>query len=187
MPVIVGLRAYAKGGKDELARALIDVAQFERKAFADILRDAVYALNPLISHGHRLRDLVDHAGWDEAKKVPEVRCLLQRGGTEMGRETLGWDVWLNALWPSLQAGKRYVITDVRFRNEAQRIKDNGGEVWQIIRPGYGPVNDHPSETELDGWPFDVVISNTQGIRELHQTALWTLYNHFPDLAHQRAS
>jgi hypothetical protein len=39
------------------------------------------------------------------------------------------------------------FTDLRYPNEAQRILDLGGEVWEIIRPGLSS-DGHASETPL---------------------------------------
>ena len=58
------------------------------------------------------------------------------------------------------------MTDVRFPNEAQRIKDLGGVVWRVKRPGVGPANYHESETALDDWPFDAVLENDGNLVDL---------------------
>lgn len=80
-----------------------------------------------------------------------------------------------------------VIPDVRFKNEAQMIKDFGGEVWKVERYNteiifdrrrigidLGLVNkkilyidpsrdsNHPSETDLDNYKFDRVLSAESG-------------------------
>ncbi len=60
----------------------------------------------------------------------------------------------------------WVITDVRFPNEAQAIKEKGGYVIRIDRPGVKPINDHPSETSLDTWKFDYKIDNVSDIVSL---------------------
>lgn len=51
-----------------------------------------------------------------------------------------------------------LITDCRFENEAQRIRDLGGQVWKIEREGAGAGN-HASEQELPGELIDLVIDN----------------------------
>ncbi len=51
------------------------------------------------------------------------------------------------------------FSDCRFPNEAAAIRDRGGEMWRIDRPGTAPVNAHPSETALDGFNFDRHIDN----------------------------
>jgi hypothetical protein len=62
----------------------------------------------------------------------------------------------------------WIITDVRFPNEAQAIKDRGGIVIRIERPG-GESHcggAHASETALDTYNFDYVIDNEGDIDEL---------------------
>jgi hypothetical protein len=172
---------------------------FERIAFADVLRDIAYAIDPHVFApiegvpyepgpidegvspfiGHyapepagfyaRLTNIIDAWGWDYAKNnVPDVRRLLQRLGTEAGRDILGENIWVDTAF-SRAAGGRLVVTDVRFPNEAQGIRDRGGLVIRIERPGVGPRNDHPSETSLIGYAFDHVIDNSGSIEDLHES------------------
>lgn len=58
-----------------------------------------------------------------------------------------------------------VITDVRFPNEAKRIKDLGGQIWKIERVGAG-AGEHASEQELDGDLINWVIDNNEDISGL---------------------
>jgi hypothetical protein len=60
----------------------------------------------------------------------------------------------------------WIITDTRFPNEAQAIKDAGGIIIRVTRPGIGPVNDHPSETGLNQWKFDYEIQNDGTLENL---------------------
>jgi hypothetical protein len=63
----------------------------------------------------------------------------------------------------------WIITDVRFSNEAEVIKDKQGIIIRIDRPGGKPVNDHPSETSLDKWNFDYKIANVSDLFSLKAT------------------
>lgn len=164
-PQIIGLMGYAQVGKDTAAATLV-ADGYERIAFADALRDMLYALNPIIrgdgichDHGVRLQSVVNHAGWEKAKQSPEVRALLQRLGTEAGREVLGQNIWVRTAMEKAKPGGKYVITDVRFPNEADAIRAAGGQLVRIMRPGFGPVNNHPSETALDGVEAEYTIVN----------------------------
>lgn len=62
----------------------------------------------------------------------------------------------------------WVITDVRFENEAKAIKNKKGIIIRIDRPGVIPVNDHASEIELDHWNFDYKIANTSDLSDLKE-------------------
>lgn len=171
MTRIIALSGYAQSGKDTVAKCLREDG-WERIAFADALREAVYTLNPIVFQTPglgtvRIQDIVDNKSWDYAKTTePEVRRLLQAMGTEVGRALLGDDVWVEIALRKITEGGKYVITDCRFPNEAAAVRRLGGEVWRIQRPGYEPVNAHPSETALDGYEFDTVISNHRTIHEL---------------------
>lgn len=68
-----------------------------------------------------------------------------------------------------------VIADVRFKNEMEIIKREGGKVIKVVRPGYtGAVGiaNHPSEEEQKSIPdeaFDYVLYNDEpGLSALHK-------------------
>jgi hypothetical protein len=172
--MIIGLSGYARSGKDEAAKALIE-AGFIRLAFADKLREVLYALNPYVvddtGYEHvNLQTVIDDYGWDGYKETPwgsEIRRLIQRLGTEAGRQTLWDSIWVDATMNQIVPGQNYVITDVRFPNEANAVKQAGGRVWRIERPGVGPANTHASEVSLDDWDFDIVVANDVTIEEYH--------------------
>jgi hypothetical protein len=113
------------------------------------------------------------------------REFLQRFGTEACRETFWDSFWIDLVLPD---PKRYdeedksdrydelleerfpgydllVVTDVRFPNEAKRIKHLGGEVWEIIRPGVS-AGIHASEHPLPRDLVDVTIVNDGTILDL---------------------
>ncbi|MFF3249700.1 hypothetical protein ACFYWP_01490 [Actinacidiphila glaucinigra] len=176
--LIVGLSGYSRAGKNEAAQALTGRG-WRQVAFADKLREFLYALDPLIpgayGAGHlRLRKLVDSTGWDYAKtSYPEVRALLQRAGTEAGRRVLGANVWVNALFDSHQDAPALVVTDVRFPNEARAVQDRGGLLIRVERPGVGPLRNkygavHESEVAIDDWDFDHVLTNDGTVGDLHE-------------------
>jgi hypothetical protein len=61
---------------------------------------------------------------------------------------------------------KWIVTDVRFPNEAKAIKDRGGIIIRVDRPGIKPINPHPSETALDNWEFDYKIANVSDFKAL---------------------
>jgi hypothetical protein len=171
--VIIAVSGFAQTGKDLIGSILVERG-FKRLAFADVLRSCLYAFDPLVisNFGYTsVRTLVDCVGWEEAKAhQPEspwsIRRYLQRLGTEVGREILGYDTWVRAAVEQMEPGVSYVITDPRFKNEADFVRENGGLVIRVNRPGYGPINDHPSETELVDYPFDMTFENDGTIDDL---------------------
>jgi len=172
---VIGLSGYGRTGKDEVAKILVEQHGYIRVAFADILRAAVYALNPYVCLDddlaalgvYRLQELVDADGWDYVKvEYPEVRRLLQVMGTEVGRGLIGDNVWVDTAFRGLSVSRKYVFTDCRFVNEAEAIQARGGRVIRITRPGVGPVNSHASEVALDGFTFSDRIENDGTLRDL---------------------
>jgi hypothetical protein len=113
---------------------------------------------------------VESWGWEQAKTIPEVRILLQRFGTEAGRELHGEDVWISKTLDNLPDGSKVVIPDVRYPNEADAIRASGGTVVRIERPGYASVNSHISESAMDDYSFDGVILNDKDVESLREEA-----------------
>lgn len=111
-----------------------------------------------------------------------VRQFLQELGTDGLRNGLHPNVWVNALMADYTGMydidtdrttyPNWIITDVRFPNEAQAIKDQGGIILRIDRPGVKPTNNHPSEVSLDDWEFDYKIMNGSDIVSL----MFTVHN-----------
>jgi len=104
--------------------------------------------------------------WDSFKKEPMVvRDLLQKLGTEALRNNLHPDVWINALFNDPEfITQKWLITDVRFNNEAQAIKDREGILLRVesnLKTG-----SHVSETELDDATFDFIIDNRGTLEQL---------------------
>lgn len=116
-------------------------------------------------------------------KMMSVRELLQKLGTDAIRNGLHPNAWVNAAMAGYKPTivgydgngspvselPHWIFTDCRFPNEAQAVKDRGGVVIRVDRPGVGPVNDHPSETALDDWDFDYKIANVSDLESLKYT------------------
>jgi len=112
-------------------------------------------------------------------RLMSVRDFLQKLGTDALRTGLHTNVWVNALmadYKLIEYGDdeqghypNWIITDVRFPNEAQAIKDKGGIIIRVDRTGGKPINNHLSEIGLDGWKFDYKIANVSGIFELKES------------------
>jgi hypothetical protein len=116
-------------------------------------------------------------------KTNETRCLLQREGTEQGRNIYGADIWLRYLenWINVyqQRGiQAVVVPDVRFRNELDYIHKRGGFIIRVdakTRNDMRLLNEskgdpkiykrlalHQSECDLDALSndkFDFILNN----------------------------
>lgn len=167
--MIIGLSGVAQSGKDTVAELLVLNYSFKRLAFADGIKESLYRLNPVVpvfEHHAPLQLIVDEKGWDYAKGFNLVREWLQRMGTEVGREMFGEDIWVDQAFKQVEPDQRFVFTDVRFPNEARRIKEHGGIMWRINRHNHGAVNDHISEHAMDNFMFDHVIYNDGSLDDL---------------------
>lgn len=164
-PKIIGLTGYARTGKDTVAKTLLDEYGFKRVAFADKLREFVLAINPILASGRRLSEEIDFVGWEIAKGQAEARRLLQETGLTV-RKFFGEDSWVNLAFSGMNPTDSIVVTDVRFKNEADKIRHLGGVVWRVERPGVGPVNSHISESQMDGYSYDAIINNDGSLDDL---------------------
>ena len=167
--LLIGLSGFARSGKDTVAGMLMGVHGFDNIAFANKIKDLLYQTNPLVwvGEGYTLyvQDIVDDIGWEDAKAVKDVRRLLQKTGVA-ARDLFGESFWIDQVLGGLDLNKKYVITDVRFNNEADKIKSLGGQLWRINRPGVGPANSHVSENGMTDYPFDAVIENDKDMQRL---------------------
>ena len=164
--MIIGLSGYAQSGKDSTAELLCLNYGYTRLAFADPMRQALMIINPRLDSITRVSDFVGDYGWDVAKKNPEVRRLLQVLGTDFGRKMLGDDVWINIALSGIKSEDKIVISDVRYPNEAQAIKNLSGSLWRINRHNHSAVNGHTSEHAMDNYMFNHVIYNDGTLDDL---------------------
>lgn len=178
---LIGLTGYAQSGKDTFASILVEKYGYSRIAFADKIRDFLYGINPMVacSPTGYLQDLVNLVGWDKAKQEPQVRRLLQDLGIS-ARELIDEDLWVSAALGNVNPTDRVVITDVRFENEAATIKSLGGQLWRVKRAGVGPVNNHVSESELDGYKVDQIFVNNGTLEDLEVLITTRMRNAFPE-------
>lgn len=173
----MGIAGRARSGKDTAAGLLVAEYGFTRVAFADPLKDALVALDPVVvaSNGRtaRLRDVLDvFGGWEGVKGhslwAPVVRALMQDFGDAV-RGHVGVDVWRDAavarVHGVLGSGGRVVVSDVRYPNEFEAVRGLGGVMVRVVRggvssvagaSGVGPAAGgpaagvgHPSECALD--------------------------------------
>ncbi len=101
-----------------------------------------------------------------------VRRILQWWGTEYRREQ-DPDYWTKA-WgrkvSEYDVEQMYLLVDdVRFMNELQVIKEHGGLIIKIDRPGFDGANNHASETSLDDYTdWDGKILNDGTLQEFER-------------------
>ena len=170
--MIIGLSGYARSGKDTVANYLVENYGFTKVAFADPMRDALYALNPKIDYDLRLQEVIDFWGWEgykESEHGTEIRELLQRMGTEAGRDQFGQDFWVDQAMKRASHYDKVVLSDVRFPNELEAIRKAEGVSWRVHRDGTLAANRHASETALDDAQFDLHLMNNEDVESLYKT------------------
>lgn len=164
MHQLIGLTGYARSGKDSVAERLPYHAPV---ALADPIRRALLTLDPLLPGGVRLSEALEavNGDWNALKEDPvlgdEVRRLPQAMGTEVGRNQIGQTLWLDKAderigWLSPSP---VVVTDIRFPDEARWLKDRGGLIIKVTRPGVGPANGHISEAGIPEHMIDAHVLN----------------------------
>jgi hypothetical protein len=179
---IIALSGFARSGKDEAAKVLVEEFGFTQVAFADKLREVLYALNPMVGvEGEPyeggldyigVQDVIDKYGWGGYKETEygrEIRRLLQRLGTEAGRQTLWDSIWIDAALTGLAPDARVCIGDCRFKNEAEAVRERGGKIVRVTRHGVGPANDHISEHALDDFDFDHYLNNNGSLDDYRRS------------------
>lgn len=147
------------------------------------------------------------------KEILTPRKLLQLLGTECGREIIHPNIWVNSVFADYRRSLRnvknvpttgmrtsmlqadypdWIITDVRFPNEANAIKQKDSIIIRVnrslesqvitsakekynidvsnalIKETFNELRkfEHPSESALDNYKFDYVIDNNGTIEEL---------------------
>ena len=169
MALVVALVGPAGAGKDSIADVLTKQFDFERLAFADPLKKAcqeVFQLSDAQLHDREEKERTDPF-WHRSP-----RELFQEIGTLL--KTIDEDIWVSSLLrqaDALVANKKdVVVTDCRYANEAQALRDKYTAI--IVRVGRadntaGTVHcEHTSETEQHSINADFTVCNDGTLEDL---------------------
>ena len=170
--MIVGLRGHKGSGRGTIAAYLMKQHGFERRAFADPLKKSIAATLDIPYHE------IDKYKNDQEVYIT-VSKLWETDGMETERSikfgtyikdyaeawkrVLGEDIWVNQVLPvdGYYAGKKIVIPDIHFPNEASRIHDLGGFVAKVALPGLDrSYVDHTADV-------DYLLYHTRETRDLY--------------------
>jgi len=201
--MIVGVCGFIGSGKDTIADYLVNVHEFRRESFANTLKDACAAvfgwdrtmLEGRTKQSREWRDQVDEWWSRRLDMAITPRWILQQWGTEVCRRGFHDDIWIASLENKLRHSRDdIVISDCRFPNEIQAIRDQGGIVIRVVRgpepkwyddavcmnrgsdqnPGWTLAQDrmikldiHASETAWVGTRFDAVLDNNDTLDQLY--------------------
>lgn len=170
-PPLVGMMGRARAGKDTVAHRLVTDHGFRRYAFADALKEVALQADPIVTpldtvgRSVRLSEVVAAVGWEGAKEHREVRRTLQALGVAV--RSVDPFFWVSAVMDEVEHRTGpVVITDVRFPNEAATIRDAGGVLVRVIRPGQDASDQHVSETALNDWKPDFEVLNDGDLHSL---------------------
>ena len=146
--MIIGLIGFAQVGKSTAAKHL------EGRGFVRInMKDALVAelrknFPLLLSALSEIYHLTEDELFEQ--KPLAMRSLMRNYGTEVrrGDNTNYWTTqWRLKCSEAYRAGESVVVDDVRFLNEAEAVRQQGGILIRLTRPDIATGGDHASETE----------------------------------------
>jgi len=160
---IIGIAGLAGSGKDTVGEAIqafgkLEKENWEIKKFAGTLKQVasiLTGLNIQVFESQEFKNSTLGEEWD----YMTVREMLQKLGTDIMRDNLHPNVWVNALFSNYDHNSRWIITDLRFPNELLTIQKHNGILIKVVRPGVVRMN-HYSETALDNFgKWNYIIHN----------------------------
>lgn len=189
--MIVAISGKAGSGKDTVAEMICnlladqnyDDLEFQNpvilwkiKKFASKLKIICAILSGLSEE-----DMYSQEG--KLKFLPDwnmtVRDMQIKVGTEAIRDNLHSNAWVIALMCDYKETEKWLITDLRFKNEFEYLKSKGAVCIRVERPGVKLI-DHISETDLDNTTFDFRIVNDGSKEDLKEKVI-TLLSHLNHL------
>jgi hypothetical protein len=161
--MIIGICGLAGSGKDTAADYLVARYGFEKISFATIMKKML-----------AVAGLPEPTNRDEKEKLVEGfpftwRHAAQTIGTEWGRMCLEEDIWVKLTMNSLDDAKDYVVSDVRFDNEAKAILAKGGINIKLTdrKVDLHSGAAHASEKGLQDSLISATILNSWGLQDLY--------------------
>ena len=159
LPKLIGLGYRARAGKDTVGSILKHNFGYSLYSFAYKLKQLCYDLVDTVDNADEFKENVQLCGLTG-------RQLLIAVGTAL-RERISPDIWIDAvnIPGALEYNSRVVITDVRFPNEAAKIKELGGILIEVRRPGL-PEDLDETETAGAAIKWDHTIVNAGSLEDL---------------------
>jgi hypothetical protein len=169
--MLIGLVGEIGSGKTTIANYIMEKYGFKEYSFAAPLKEigAIFGFSKEQLYGTQSQKLEIHPHWGVS-----ARAFLQKVGTELFRGSLS-DVLPemkceDTVWIELFKIKyknepgNYVVSDVRFLDEALAIKKLGGVIITLRRTNLvssesGIEHNHPSEQQIGKIKYDYFIDN----------------------------
>jgi hypothetical protein len=135
---IISISGNARVGKDTVANAMIEILadfgiQAQKLSFAYELRKSV--------DDFLQREIGISAFTEDPDEKLLIRPFLVTWGTDIMRK-INEDVWIERIQSSLNCNKVNIISDLRFENELNFVKQNKGLSLFLSRDGIEPANEH---------------------------------------------
>ncbi len=145
--MLIGILGRMSSGKDTVAKELVETYGFRQDSFAATLKDITATIfgwdREMLSgsspESRAFREEVDE-WWSEKLGIPNFtpRLALQLLGTDVFRNNFHENIWVLSAMRRYQEGENVVISDARFPNEVQTIREMGGHIIRVDR-GEEPV------------------------------------------------
>lgn len=159
LPHTIGLVGNFGVGKSTFAKHIHKTLGYAIESFAAPLYAILWELNPIIGDAQEFYQIlvsktslqmnisIEDAVDAVKRKYPEVRDWLKKLGTEIGRNIIGPEVWIDNHNNRTRNIQNVVIPDVRFENEIKYIEQYQGLIILVEEPtGYQYINSgHESE------------------------------------------
>lgn len=140
--MLIGILGRMNSGKGTVADELVEVYGFRQDSFAATLKDITSQifgwdrelLSGSSSESREFREEVDE-WWSEKLGIPNFtpRLALQLIGTDVFRNNFHENIWVLSAMRRYQDGENVVISDCRFPNEVQIIRELGGRIIRVDR------------------------------------------------------
>jgi hypothetical protein len=164
LPAVIGLYSpEARSGKGTVARVLVDEFGYTERQFSAPIKAAWTGLLESIGCGDLVAATLE--GPLKETALPRVGGLSFRKFAEHIGDGLRGDnpdLWIKIISEQLGvdafAGRRVVLSDLRYPNEFTLIKTVGGSCVRVERAdGYTRGFKQPSEGRLDNHDFDYTL------------------------------
>lgn len=169
-PIVIALCGEKGSGKDTAAAPLL-AKGFANVKMADGLK---IMLRAFLAYRGARPEYIDRMIDGDLK---EAHTPLLNGRTprhamqtlgDWGRDDMQRDFWLDATMDRLKQVGDAVITDVRYPNEAARVRGLGIPLVRVERPGQKSTDTHSSETQIRDLPATGVLLNLADSAEAFQ-------------------
>ncbi|MGI4991042.1 hypothetical protein ACRXCV_00300 (plasmid) [Halobacteriovorax sp. GFR7] len=164
--MILGFTGLKRCGKDTAASYILEKYGAEQVMLADPIKRALMTMFGFTW------EQVNGEGYDREQVIPEygvsIRHMLQTLGTEWGRMLINPDIWVRLQAERLEHDKLYVMSDVRFENEAELCRQNGILIHVRNLKQSEVVDHHKSEDGVEFAQGDIILNNKMdGLRQFH--------------------